>query len=134
MLREGLVLPAQHLENYEKLNITRISQIAQLCLKSLIQLKQAIIININNINNINNNNNNNNNNNLSIYIPWPFPPVWGVADNTGQTTFVLSLRNFMQEEGIPSPLTLSLLVAFYDTKRIRLAIIIIMATAKSIIL
>ena len=19
---------------------------------------------------------------LSIYIPWPFPPVWGVADNT----------------------------------------------------
>ena len=18
----------------------------------------------------------------SIYIPWPFPPVWGVADNT----------------------------------------------------
>ena len=20
--------------------------------------------------------------NLSIYIPWPFPPVWGVADNT----------------------------------------------------
>ena len=21
-------------------------------------------------------------NNLSIYIPWPFPPVWGVAGNT----------------------------------------------------
>ena len=19
---------------------------------------------------------------ISIYIPWPFPPVWGVADNT----------------------------------------------------
>ena len=24
--------------------------------------------------------------NLSIYIPWPFPPVWGVADNTKETT------------------------------------------------
>ena len=23
---------------------------------------------------------------LSIYIPWPFPPVWGVADNTEETT------------------------------------------------
>ena len=23
--------------------------------------------------------------NLSIYIPWPFPPVWGVADNTKET-------------------------------------------------
>ena len=22
----------------------------------------------------------------SIYIPWPFPPVWGVADNTEETT------------------------------------------------
>ena len=22
----------------------------------------------------------------SIYIPWPFPPVWGVADNTKETT------------------------------------------------
>ena len=21
-----------------------------------------------------------------IYIPWPFPPVWGVADNTKETT------------------------------------------------
>ena len=21
----------------------------------------------------------------SIYIPWPFPPVWGVADNTKET-------------------------------------------------
>ena len=20
-----------------------------------------------------------------IYIPWPFPPVWGVADNTKET-------------------------------------------------
>ena len=49
-------------------------------------------------NNKNNNNNNDNNNNhnkmilatknlqgLSIYIPWPFPPVWGVADNTKET-------------------------------------------------
>ena len=25
-------------------------------------------------------------NDLSIYIPWPFPPVWGVADNTKETT------------------------------------------------
>ena len=23
---------------------------------------------------------------LSIYIPWPFPPVWAVADNTQETT------------------------------------------------
>ena len=23
---------------------------------------------------------------LSIYIPWPFPPVWGVANNTEETT------------------------------------------------
>ena len=23
---------------------------------------------------------------LSIYIPWLFPPVWGVADNTEETT------------------------------------------------
>ena len=23
---------------------------------------------------------------LSIYIPWPFPPVWRVADNTKETT------------------------------------------------
>ena len=23
---------------------------------------------------------------LSIYIPWPFPTVWGVADNTKETT------------------------------------------------
>ena len=23
---------------------------------------------------------------ISIYIPWPFPPVWGVADNTEETT------------------------------------------------
>ena len=32
---------------------------------------------------------------------------------------VLSLRNFIQEEGIPSPLAPSLLVAFYNTQRIR---------------
>ena len=70
---------------------------------------------------------------IYIYIPWPFPPVWGVADNTEETEFgekltspqltpppfVLSLRNFIQEEGIPSPLAPSLLVAFYDTQRIR---------------
>ena len=23
---------------------------------------------------------------LSIYIPWPFPPVWGIADNREETT------------------------------------------------
>ena len=23
---------------------------------------------------------------FSIYIPWPFPPVWGLADNTKETT------------------------------------------------
>ena len=31
----------------------------------------------------------------------------------------VSLRNFIQEEGIPSPLAPYLLVAFYDTQRIR---------------
>ena len=31
----------------------------------------------------------------SIYIPWPFPPVWGVADNTKETTKTIgvSLRS-----------------------------------------
>ena len=23
---------------------------------------------------------------ILFYIPWPFPPVWGVADNTKKTT------------------------------------------------
>ena len=23
---------------------------------------------------------------IHLYIPWPFPPVWGVADNTEETT------------------------------------------------
>ena len=109
---------------------------------------------------------------LSIYIPWPFPPVWGVADITKETTktmgvslrsssndegpsrvgmalleqhspsspifhnlrrlefgeglissqlplfHVVSEENYT-EEGIPSPLAPSLLVAFYDTQRIR---------------
>ena len=33
---------------------------------------------------------------------------------------MLSLRNFIQEKGIPSPLAPSVLVAFYDTQGIRL--------------
>ena len=28
---------------------------------------------------------------LSIYIPWPFPPVWGVADNTDIYIFTETL-------------------------------------------
>ena len=26
---------------------------------------------------------------IYIYIPWPFPPVWGVADNTKKTTHTM---------------------------------------------
>ena len=38
---------------------------------------------------------------LSIYIPWPFPPVWGVADNTKETTKTMgvSLRSSSNDEG-----------------------------------
>ena len=38
---------------------------------------------------------------LSIYIPWPFPPVWGVADNTKETTKTkgVSLRSSSNDEG-----------------------------------
>ena len=38
---------------------------------------------------------------LSIYIPWPFPPVWGVADNTKETTKTIgvSLRSSSNDEG-----------------------------------
>ena len=37
--------------------------------------------------------------NLSIYTPWPFPPVWGVADNTKETTKTMgiSLRSSSNE-------------------------------------
>ena len=33
-----------------------------------------------------------------FYIPWPFPPVWGVADNTKETMGV-SLRSSSNDEG-----------------------------------
>ena len=38
---------------------------------------------------------------LSIYIPWPFHPVWGVADNTKETTKTMgvSLRSSSNDEG-----------------------------------
>ena len=38
---------------------------------------------------------------LSIYIPWPFPPVWGVADNTKETTKTIgvSLHSSSNDEG-----------------------------------
>ena len=38
---------------------------------------------------------------LSIYITWPFPPVWGVADNTKETTKTMgiSLRSSGNDEG-----------------------------------
>ena len=38
---------------------------------------------------------------LSIYIPWPFPPVWGVADNTKEATKTMgvSLRSSSNDEG-----------------------------------
>ena len=36
-----------------------------------------------------------------FYIPWPFPPVWGVADNTKETTkpMGISLRSSSNDEG-----------------------------------
>ena len=36
----------------------------------------------------------NNNNNL-FYIPWPFPPVWGVAYNTKKTTKQWGLHSYL---------------------------------------
>ena len=38
---------------------------------------------------------------LSIYISWPFPPVWGGADNTQETTKTMgvSLRSSSNDEG-----------------------------------
>ena len=33
---------------------------------------------------------------LSIYIPWPFPPVWGVADNTKETTKTSWIRKIKE--------------------------------------
>ena len=46
----------------------------------------------------------------SIYIPWPFPPVWGVADNTRETTKTMgiSLRSSSSDEG-PSRVCMALL-------------------------
>ena len=36
-----------------------------------------------------------------FYIPWPFPPIWGVADNTKETTKTIgvSLRSSSNDEG-----------------------------------
>ena len=47
---------------------------------------------------------------LSIYIPWPFPLVWGVADNTKETTKTMgiSLRSSSNDEG-PSRVWMALL-------------------------
>ena len=38
----------------------------------------------------------------SIYIPWPFPPVWGVADNTKEATKTVGvlLRSSSNDEGL----------------------------------
>ena len=38
---------------------------------------------------------------ILFYIPWPFPPVWGVADNTKETTKTIgvSLRSSSNDEG-----------------------------------
>ena len=56
-----------------------------------------------------------NNNLFYIYIPWPFPPVWGVADNTHtqkqktkKKTMRISLRSSSNEEG-PSRVWMALL-------------------------
>ena len=47
-------------------------------------------------------------NNL-FYIPWPFPPVWGVADNTKETkTLGVSLCSSSNDEG-PSRVWIALL-------------------------
>ena len=46
----------------------------------------------------------------SIYIPWPLPLVWGVADNTKETTKTMgmSLRSSTNDEG-PSRVWMALL-------------------------
>ena len=51
---------------------------------------------------------------LSIYIPWPFPPVWGVADNTKeqQKQWVISLRSSSDDEG-PSRVYLFIFFFFF---------------------
>ena len=38
---------------------------------------------------------------VCIYIPWPFPPVWGVADNTKETTKTMGvlLHSSSSDEG-----------------------------------
>ena len=45
-----------------------------------------------------------------IYIPWPFPSVWGVADNTKETTKTMgiSLRSSSNDKG-PSRVQMALL-------------------------
>ena len=47
---------------------------------------------------------------LSVYIPWPFPPVWEVADNTKETTKTMgiSLRSSSNDKG-PSRVWMALL-------------------------
>ena len=32
---------------------------------------------------------------ISIYIPWPFPPVWGIADNTKETTKTMGFHSVL---------------------------------------
>ena len=45
-----------------------------------------------------------------MYIPWPFPPVWGLADNTKETTKTMgiSLRSSSNDMG-PSRVWMALL-------------------------
>ena len=47
---------------------------------------------------------------IYIYILWPFPPVWGVADNTKETTKTMgiSLCSSSNDEG-PSRVWMALL-------------------------
>ena len=47
---------------------------------------------------------------ILFYIPWPFPPVWGVADNTKETTKTMGvlLHSSSNDEG-PSRVWMALL-------------------------
>ena len=52
---------------------------------------------------------------IYIYMPWPFPPVWGVADNTHKTkTMGVLLLSSSNDEG-PSRVWMALLIV-YDSK------------------
>ena len=50
---------------------------------------------------------------FSLYtVPWPFPPVWGVADNTKKQQCSVPLHSSSNDKG-PSQVRMALLVSFF---------------------